>query len=823
MFNVVLDHIFSNIFDNSALITPLAGIPVNIISISSYICIVFISFLIVNHLIKKQSILKITIIFLCIEFTKILNIFAISGFDISRFFNRYNYFQFLTNHSMTQSYLFLFILSISFFIILKTYLSQNKLRNSNIDKKLLASYIITIVILLSNLNVVLVSEALQSTWLRNINNIRLLGLLRIGFFYFIFLQLFNLGVYTVLKGFSDIKRKTSSIHAAFATSISFALVFNFLVQYVIFVSGHNQRYRGLIIQVIIMSIVFLSIYLITNKYLLSTYINFILSALLILGNYFKFKSRLEPITLDDIAWLNDIPSLLAFSTGVNIPLLIFILCILIISYIILSKYIFKNKMINSIQKRIIITVFFVGVSYGFYNNMNDAISNLQIRQSRSNLPTTRATLLERVMRATPFWRGTNALASRESFSLLLLQQRLSTVMFTPNDYSKEKMEEIQTRYTKIASEINKDRSKDITDQTIIYILSESLSNPTRLPYFTLSENPTPFIDTLVKKTGGLHISTGFGGGTANVEFQALTGLSLNVFDNSITVAYNAVVPNMNYFPTISKLFDDKIVIHPVDALSYNRLSIYMQAGYREFIANNNGTINLRDPEKFGDYVSDAYSYQLVLDNLDQNTNQFINLITMQNHTPFNLVNNPKNITFTDNDSSLNDNRATQFINYLTLINETDNATYNFLNELKKYDKNITVVLYGDHLPGLYPQSIFNNTPQLERLTEYFIWNNKEELPQIKENVSSSYEFIPQLLDVTNSKVSPYQSLLTLLKEKLPVMQNNLFYDRVEGNISESYDFTQQQQQLLDDYELIHYDLTVGKGYLDHDFYEKIVN
>ncbi|MCQ4948003.1 hypothetical protein NE602_27885, partial [Bacteroides cellulosilyticus] len=64
-------------------------------------------------------------------------------------------------------------------------------------------------------------------------------------------------------------------------------------------------------------------------------------------------------------------------------------------------------------------------------------------------------------------------------------------------------------------------------QNIIFNLSESFSDPRRVPGIKLAHDPMPNIERLKKNnTSGLMISSGYGGGTANMEYMTLTGLAL---------------------------------------------------------------------------------------------------------------------------------------------------------------------------------------------------------------------------------------------------------------------------------------------------------
>lgn len=102
------------------------------------------------------------------------------------------------------------------------------------------------------------------------------------------------------------------------------------------------------------------------------------------------------------------------------------------------------------------------------------------------------------------------------------------------------MEELAKKYSSEANQINGTRANNLTDNTVIMILSESFSDPTRVPGIALAEDPMPNIRALKETTtSGLMLSPGFGGGTANIEYQSLTGLDLALFDDSMQSMYQS--------------------------------------------------------------------------------------------------------------------------------------------------------------------------------------------------------------------------------------------------------------------------------------------
>ncbi|RIY18915.1 arylsulfatase, partial [Bifidobacteriaceae bacterium NR026] len=117
-------------------------------------------------------------------------------------------------------------------------------------------------------------------------------------------------------------------------------------------------------------------------------------------------------------------------------------------------------------------------------------------------------------------------AQRNGTLVAFLRQVNPKVMDKPADYSERTMSALLEKYNNEAKKINASRKSKISDNTVVYVLSESFSNPIRVPGLQLNKNPMPFISSLKEKTdSGLMLSSGYGGGTANLEYMSLTGLS----------------------------------------------------------------------------------------------------------------------------------------------------------------------------------------------------------------------------------------------------------------------------------------------------------
>ncbi|HFR3692491.1 TPA: LTA synthase family protein, partial [Streptococcus suis] len=396
------------------------------------------------------------------------------------------------------------------------------------------------------------------------------------------------------------------------------------------------------------------------------------------------------------------------------------------------------------------------------------------------------------------WLGFKTNASYKSLAFVWYKQLTMKIMDEPNNYSKQKIEEIYNKYSEISRNINQSRANNISNQTVIFILSESFFNPLRIPGTEISNDILNNISEIsLNSTSGTMKSDGYGGGTANMEFQALTGLPYYNFSSSVTTIYTEVVPEMTSIPSISDNFskENRFVLHPSDANNYDRKDIYEKLDFSSLIFQFNSEKSFENIKTQGISISDETVYNNVLLELDSEKSQFFSIITMQNHAPWSEE-YPKELTAIN--SNLSDEENEKLTNYVRLLSYTDVATANFIRSLEEVEKDITVVFYGDHLPGFYPQHIFNESPEIQYQTDYFIWSNFETNSKSNNNFINSSDFIASLFETTNSKVSPYYALLTEVMNHATINKINL---------------TKAEQIIADDLKLIQYDITIGDGYI----------
>ena len=380
----------------------------------------------------------------------------------------------------------------------------------------------------------------------------------------------------------------------------------------------------------------------------------------------------------------------------------------------------------------------------------------------------------------------------------------------PEGYSKEAVQKIVQKYQKIAEENNKNRKK-ISDEkvNVVYVMSESFIDPKlgKHLYDYGNKEPIPYTQKIKKlQSSGWAASSEYGGGTANVEFEALTGLS-NFFLNSIP--YTSIVPANKDTPSIVKNFNGNgyktIAMHPYNRNMYRREVVYPNLGFQEYKSADDFKNNSKiDNSK---YISDESAFNEVLTELKNSQKpEFIHLVTMQNHMPYeenaysehNFSVNAKNGANPDNTKTIQA--------YLEGISRSDKAMKNFLSEIEKLNEKTIVVFWGDHWPGIYGEMFEKELNKNDiRRTPLFVYSN---FKKDKQDLGTSSLIYNQILALNafNSKLSPFQYLLSDLREKYPALTKQFV------KIDEKSD-------ILKDSEMIEYDILSGNKYSLGDFYK----
>ena len=587
----------------------------------------------ISKFLRKETFIAIVVVFFIyilfsylLEITRNLNDFSYKIWDIDK------------NHLWQINSLYLIIPILAFGIINKYILKKAKqepFETFNVDNQNL-SFMETLVVSQLFITMCLTDSKLPAVMdklslfleFANINSEQYIFRL-IGFVIYIVL-ISTIPSFILVKGMRDVINNRSSFSVAFTFSALFALVFNYTIQDSlkadVIILDLRLFTGATLFQIIIFFALFLLIYLICNSFLFPTIICIFLGVVTTVANSLKFQFRQEPILPSDLAWLKTPRTLLSYTDGHYGMYILLGVTIVTIFYLAVRKYILPNKLIPNFKHRLALILLICS----FFATVTGIFSSKKDGRVADSIPV--ISILNNYHDLT--WYGNTINSQLRSLSFVWFSQMSEAVMTQPNGYSQSKIRSLEEKYKQLADSINSTRSNLISEQTVVYVLSESFSDPERLSGISITTTPIPNIrDIKSRTTSGLMQSDGYGGGTANMEFQTISGLPYYNLSPSISVLYTEIVPRMNVFPAISDQFESKnrIAIHLAAPTNYSRDIIYKTLGYDKFISLGTSGLSVY---RQGENYSDASSYQLVLDNLKKEQNQFFSVITMQNHAPW---------------------------------------------------------------------------------------------------------------------------------------------------------------------------------------------
>ena len=597
-----------------------------------------------------------------------------------------------------------------------------------------------------------------------------------------------------------------------------------------------------VLNVILVALLYLMLLMLFNRFWTASIVILAVGIIVAAIEHFKVEIRYEAILPADLGFLgSNTGNMLTFiPAGAHVTILVALGAFAVLLALILVLRHFdgrKGRMIRTdnlslnLTSRLILLLLpiLVFALYCIHVSTTDSLANK----------------FSRALGDTPSMWDSVYDAQRNGPLVAFTRQLNPKIMDKPSNYSEKTMKKVAARYQKEAETINASRTNNLTDSTVVYVLSESFSDPSRVPGLKNNKDSMPNIRKIkAGTTSGLMLSSGYGGGTANLEYMGLSGLSMANFESSLSSPYQQLVPSQHWTPTINQLWGapvNSLGYHPYESSMYSRATNYKKFGFSHFYTlTGPDVIKYQDKIDESPYVSDKSSYDSALEGIKSGkTNKFIQIITMQNHMPYHewYENNDYTAESTTG-TPLGDDEQQSIETYQKGVEITDQATQEFLNELDALDKPVTVVFYGDHLPGIYSSASEDDNNSLAlHLTDYFIWSNKASSSQGNKASDAAYSspnfFVAQAADHMNAKVSPYLAFLTEMHSKIAAMEppvvnkiqgwdripegQNIYLDQ-NGNPMSTDDFDKETKQLLADYKLIQYDITAGKNYLkDTDF------
>lgn len=353
----------------------------------------------------------------------------------------------------------------------------------------------------------------------------------------------------------------------------------------------------------------------------------------------------------------------------------------------------------------------------------------------------------------------------------------------PDNYSEETVTEITEPMSTAEKDHENSPASPATKKkpNIIVIQLESFFDVNYINDITFSENPIPTFTNLKENfTSGFLTVPSVGAGTANTEFEVLTGMSTAFFGAGEypfkTILTETTCESMAYL--LSSNGYSTHSIHNNDGTFYSRNQVYANLGFDSFTPIEYMYNVENNPRG---WAKDNCLPEEIFKCIDSSSeSDFVFTVSVQGHGryPSQQIDDTQTITITDG----NETKKTEMEYYINQIHQMDDMIRTLIDQIEESGEPTVLLMYGDHLPtiGLSEKRLDNaNMYQ----TEYLMWDNIG-LEQQDEDLYS-YQLSTKLFQA--------------LELPLGIMQE--YHVEYEG-----------KEEYLTDMEILEYDLLYGNQY-----------
>lgn len=393
-------------------------------------------------------------------------------------------------------------------------------------------------------------------------------------------------------------------------------------------------------------------------------------------------------------------------------------------------------------------------------------------------------------------------------AMSLMSNIRSLNMEEPRGYSREKLELLCEDYIKTPDQ-------DGNRPNIIAIMNESFSDLSVIDPNLDSNSYMPYYNSLENTIKGNAMVSTIGGGTANTEYEFLTGNTMGFMPGTVpyqqyilgkTYSLVDIVKNLGYYAS---------AIHPYDKKGYNRYKVYPYLGFDEFIDIE----DFENAELVRDrYISDSSSYEKVIQTFERikksGVPAFIFNVTMQNHSDYETGYFEKNVVAVTGREGV----YPDVEEYLTLIKESDDALSILIDYFSKVDEPTVIVFFGDHQPKIgnayYEEVMGKNLGEWDLIENqkryvvpFFIWANYEIAES--DDINTSINYLASLVsEVARIPKTPYQNFQLAMREEIPAININGY--QTKDGIWHSYSENIEVESLVNNYKNIQYNNVFDK-------------
>lgn len=302
---------------------------------------------------------------------------------------------------------------------------------------------------------------------------------------------------------------------------------------------------------------------------------------------------------------------------------------------------------------------------------------------------------------------------------------LDTGIKKPSDYGEEKTAEL-------LSKLPAQNTSPQIKPDVILIQLESFIDPKTIKGMTFSDDPAP-IHTYLREnfSNGTLFVPSFGGGTANTEFEVLTGINLDNFGPGEypykTIMLEESVESLAY--NLKNQGYSAHAIHNHTGNFYDRDKVYPRMGFdsfqsKEYMYDFETTPYGWCKDKvLTEEIMNALTYTDEENGVGADNPRFVWTVSVQGHGAY----PSEPVAGSDNVIKISSENFTEpelcaLQYYINQVWEMDMFLGSLISALENRDRPTLLIAYGDHLPSIGLESEDLTTGN-SYATEYVTWNN----------------------------------------------------------------------------------------------------
>lgn len=388
----------------------------------------------------------------------------------------------------------------------------------------------------------------------------------------------------------------------------------------------------------------------------------------------------------------------------------------------------------------------------------------------------------------------------------------------PEGYSEDKVEQISAQYPGI-----KGNGKN---PNIIMIMNEALADFSSISDIETNEDYMPFIHGLTENTvkGDLFVSI-FGGGTSKTEYEVLTSNSMAFMPKGSTPYVTYINRKTSSLATTLRAqgYGGMVAMHPYKGSGYKRNKVYPFLGFDKFY----DLPEFNNAKVIRNHVSDEGNFDKIIEVYEQNRKKdkkpfFLFDVTMQNHSSYDR----KWDNLSDDISTIKDYGDDVNI-YLNLVKASDDAFKKLVEYFLNVDEPTMIIMFGDHQPKLNNHfyenvekgfSLGDEYKMFEKYnTPFVIWANYDIEEQTDVKISANY--MGTMVDeLAGNSMSGYQQMVNEIRKDIPIITAG-GYIGADGKYYHTFDKSSPYYDKIMDYCYSEYNNVFDKKYLVDEFFK----